>query len=82
VFFVRDNGIGIESTYHERVFQLFERLEPETPGTGIGLTLVQRIVQAHGGRIWVESEGAGQGSTFCFTLPLAEWTGRESGGEG
>ncbi len=70
IFYVRDNGPGIEPKYHERVFGLFERLDPEaTEGTGIGLALVKRIVEVHGGRIWVESEGRGQGSTFCFTLP-------------
>ncbi len=70
VFYVRDNGIGIEREYHQRVFGLFERLGPGgSEGTGIGLALVKRIVEVHGGRIWVESEGAGRGSTFCFTLP-------------
>ena len=47
---------------------LFERLDSATPGTGIGLALVKRIIELHGGQIWVESEGAGEGSTFCFTL--------------
>jgi signal transduction histidine kinase len=68
VFFVRDNGIGIEPEYHERVFGLFEKLNTNTEGTGIGLALVKRIIEFHGGRIWVESE-AGKGTTFCFTLP-------------
>ncbi len=68
VFFVRDNGIGIEPEQHERVFGLFDKLDPKSAGTGIGLALVRRIVEAHGGRIWVESLGAGQGATFCFTL--------------
>ena len=68
VFFVKDNGIGIAPEYHERVFGLFNRLNPEVDGTGIGLALVKRIVEVHGGRIWVQSE-AGQGSTFYFTLP-------------
>lgn len=66
--FVRDNGLGIDPQFHQRVFELFERLESETPGTGVGLALVQRIVDSHGGRIWVESKGLGQGSTFCLTL--------------
>ena len=69
VLFVRDNGIGIKPAYHDKVFGLFNKLDPETEGTGIGLALVKRIVEVHGGRMWVESEGAARGSTFCFTLP-------------
>ena len=68
VFYVRDNGMGIDPPYHEKVFGLFEKLDAETDGSGVGLAIVKRIVQVHGGRVWVESEGAGQGSTFCFTL--------------
>jgi len=68
VFFVGDNGIGVEQDQHERVFGLFNKLDANTEGTGIGLALVKRIVEVHGGRIWLESEGKGTGSTFHFTL--------------
>lgn len=69
VLFVRDNGRGIDPAHHDKVFHLFNKLDPQSEGTGIGLALVKRIVEAHGGRIWLESEGVGRGSTFCFTLP-------------
>ncbi len=69
VCYVRDNGIGIEPRFHKRVFGLFDQLDPRAEGTGIGLALVKRIVEVHGGRIWIESEGLGHGSTFCFTIP-------------
>jgi signal transduction histidine kinase len=69
VFYVRDNGQGIEPRFLERVFGLFEKLDPGGTGTGVGLALVRRIIEAHGGRAWAESQGLGQGSTFCFTLP-------------
>jgi signal transduction histidine kinase len=68
VFFVRDNGMGIAPEHFDRVFGLFNKLDPKTDGTGIGLALVKRIIEVHGGRIWVESE-AGKGATFFFTLP-------------
>jgi signal transduction histidine kinase len=71
VLYVRDNGVGIDAAHHERVFELFHRLDPLVEGTGLGLALARRVVQTHGGRIWVESAGAGCGSTFCFSLPLA-----------
>ena len=69
-FFVRDNGIGIDPAYHEQIFRMFRRLHrrDEIDGTGAGLTICRRIVEAHGGRLWVESR-AGQGATFYFTLP-------------
>jgi PAS domain S-box-containing protein len=67
VFFVRDNGIGIDSQYHERIFTLFNKLSAGAEGTGIGLTLVRRIIEVHKGRIWLESE-PGKGTTFYFTL--------------
>ncbi|MBP8164713.1 MAG: PAS domain-containing protein [Anaerolineales bacterium] len=72
ILFVKDNGMGIDPQYHERVFGLFNRLSPEGEGTGIGLAIVKRIVEVHGGRIWLSSEGNNKGSTFFFTLPAAE----------
>ena len=71
IFFVRDNGVGIDPSSHERVFGLFERLDQDFEGTGVGLAIVKRIVEVHEGRIWVESQGAGKGATFYFTLPGA-----------
>ncbi|NJN80576.1 MAG: PAS domain-containing protein, partial [Anaerolineales bacterium] len=66
-FFVQDNGIGIEPQFMDRIFGLFNKLEPDSPGSGIGLTLVKRIIEVHGGKVWIESE-LGKGSTFYFTL--------------
>ena len=69
IFFVQDNGIGIDEKYHQLIFGLFNKLDAKSGGTGVGLALVKRIIEAHGGKIWVESEGVGKGSRFCFTLP-------------
>ena len=69
VIFVRDNGMGIEPQYQKKVFGLFDKLNPDSEGTGIGLALIKRIIETHGGKIWVESEGLGKGSTFYFTIP-------------
>jgi signal transduction histidine kinase len=68
VFYIRDNGIGIAQKYHDNIFGLFNKLNATSEGTGIGLTLVKRIIEVHGGRIWVESE-TGKGATFYFTIP-------------
>ena len=70
--FVRDNGAGIPERYKNKIFGLFERLDQTCEGTGIGLALVKRIVEFHSGRIWVESDGEGKGSTFVFTLPVKQ----------
>jgi signal transduction histidine kinase len=71
IFFVKDNGIGIAPQYHERIFGLFDKLSADTEGSGIGLALVKRIIETHGGNIWVESD-LGKGATFYFTLPQKE----------
>jgi two-component system sensor kinase FixL len=69
IFFVSDNGVGIDPRYHDTIFGLFDKLDPHSPGTGIGLSLVRRIIEFHQGRVWVESDGPDKGSTFYFSLP-------------
>jgi PAS domain S-box-containing protein len=71
ILFISDNGIGIDPKFKDRIFGLFDKLDPRTDGTGIGLALVKRIVEFHGGRIWLESE-PGKGATFYFTIPQVD----------
>ena len=70
-FYVTDNGEGIATEYQQKIFGLFERLNAEREGTGIGLALVKRIIEVHGGKVWVESDGAGCGCKMLFTLPAS-----------
>jgi len=67
-FYVKDNGIGIRAEYFEKIFGLFEKLDPSNEGNGIGLAFVKRVIELHGGKIWVHSDGPGTGSTFYFTF--------------
>jgi signal transduction histidine kinase len=85
VFSVRDNGIGVKQDDQERIFNEFEQIDSGTArkyqGTGLGLALTRKLVELHGGRIWIESEGEGRGSVFSFTIPCAsELTGKQFDG--
>jgi len=78
VFFVRDNGTGIEESETEKVFDLFYRGSTEGEGSGTGLAIVKKIIEAHGGRIWVQQGQAGKGTTMCFTLPRQHGTKKDN----
>ena len=78
-FFVRDNGPGIAQEYHERIFQLFQRLDSRGAGTGVGLAIVKRVLEFHGGRVWVES-APGQGATFWLAIPQKSPTAKRTRG--
>jgi len=67
VFYIKDNGIGVDPKYHKKIFGLFDKLDSSSEGTGVGLALVKRIIEIHGGKIWIESK-VGQGAAFYFTL--------------
>ncbi|MEV0195451.1 ATP-binding protein [Nonomuraea sp. NPDC050691] len=80
-FACSDNGIGIEGKYADRIFLIFQRLHPRDvyPGTGIGLALCRKIVEYHGGRLWLDDDAPGPGATFRWTLPAAEEPAAEAG---
>jgi two-component system sensor kinase FixL len=82
VIFVRDNGVGIKKENLTKIFGLYERFSPDIPGTGIGLATVKRIIEAHGGKIWIESEGEGLGTTVWFTLPVTGEAGTDKDNTG
>ncbi len=69
ICYIKDNGIGIEKRHIDKIFLLFNKLDPKTDGSGVGLTLVKRIIETHGGRIWAESEGKNMGTSIFFSLP-------------
>lgn len=71
IFSVCDNGMGIAPRFHDKIFNLFEKLDPHSEGTGLGLALTKRVVELYDGRLWVEANPSGQGSCFRFTLPGA-----------
>ncbi len=75
IIYINDNGIGIEPEYQNRLFGLFEKLHNDYEGTGLGLTIVKKIIEIHGGRIWIESEGLNKGTTVFFTLPRTKIRG-------
>ncbi len=72
LLFVLDNGVGIDPRHIDKVFDLFEKFDPEMEGTGMGLALAKRIVEVHGGRIWIESEGLGKGACVWFSSCLGQ----------
>lgn len=69
VFFIKDNGIGIDPRHHQQIFELFTRVDMKSHGSGVGLSMVERIIRSHGGKIWVRSEGERKGTAFFFSLP-------------
>ena len=69
IFYIRDNGPGIPEQYHEKVFGLFQRLDNTKEGTGVGLSIVHKAMNFHGGRVWIESKGQNDGCTFWFAFP-------------